>query len=68
MAKTEQSKQEAESIIRWDETADPAILWTASVSTRNEWRSWGYPVREDGGGWRVEVPKDRISFKPLKKV
>jgi hypothetical protein len=69
MAKTEQSKQEAETIIRWDETDEPAILWTGSVATRNEWKSWGYSILEtkDGRSWRVEVPKDRVSFKPLKK-
>ena len=70
-AKTEQSKLEAETVIRWDETGEPAVLWTASVAVRNEWRTCGYPVLPmhptDGGGWRVEVPVDRIIFKPLKK-
>ena len=67
-AKTEQSKQEAETVIRWDETEGPATLWTASVAVRNEWRACRYPIVERDGGWTATIPVDRITFKPLKKV
>ena len=59
---------EAETIIRWDETDDPAVLWTASPSVRREWESWGFPVVVQGGGWRSEVDRRRISYKPFKKA
>ncbi len=68
MARSEESKMEAETIIRFDETDGPATLWTATPSVRREWESFGFPVRADGGGWRSEVPKDRLSYKMLKKA
>ncbi len=67
-AKTDQSKQEAETTIRWDETGEPATLWTASVKVRNEWRLCGYDYQVQGGGWRTIAPVDRIVFKPLKRL
>ncbi len=66
-AKTEQSKQEAETVIRWDETEGPATLWTASVAVRNEWRACGFKVEIVGGGWGCDTPIDRIIFKSAKK-
>ena len=68
MARSEQSKQECETIIRWDATGNPAILWTLSVKVRNDWQAYGFPVRVDGTGWRTEIPVDRISYKTLRKV
>lgn len=66
--RTPQQLQETETHIRWDETDDPAVLWTASAKVRREWESFGFPVQGDPfNGWRVEVPKDRVSYKPLKK-
>jgi hypothetical protein len=67
MAKTEQSKQEAESIIRWSEADDMATLWTGSAATRKVWESYGFPMRVDGGGWRGEVAVDRLSYKPIRQ-
>ncbi len=68
MARTEEAKMEAETIIRWDETDGPAVLWTATPSVRREWEGFGFPVVAHGGGWRTTIPKDRISYKTLKKA
>jgi hypothetical protein len=67
MAKTEQSLMETETLIRFDETAAPAVLWTASARVRRDWEGYGFKPAAHGGGWRVEVPKDRISYKMLQK-
>ena len=63
MARSDDSKMEAETIIRWDETDELATLWTTSPKVRQEWKSYGFPVE----GWCTRVPKDRISYKLLKK-
>lgn len=57
-----------ETHINFNETDEPALLWTASPKVRREWESYGFPVAPYGGGWRVEVPKSRISYKPLQKA
>ena len=67
MTSAEERLFEKETTIRWDETSHPAVLWTASPSIRKEWESYGFPVTPTQGGWRAEVPKDRISYKPVKK-
>lgn len=61
--------QETETLIRWDETDDPAVLYTASAKVRREWESYGYTAVEGDPfhGWTFKVPKDRITYKPLKK-
>jgi hypothetical protein len=46
---------ERETIIRWDEMGDPAILWTASARVKSEWLSCGFPVQREGGGWGCRV-------------
>lgn len=68
MSRTEQSKLETETIIRWDETGEHATLWTASVTTKNEWKSFGFPVVEGPRGrtWTCRVPVDRIGYKPFR--
>lgn len=68
MAKSIETLMETETYIRWDETKELAVLWTASPSVRREWESFGFPVQGDAKGWRTEVPKDRISYKPMKKA
>lgn len=70
MALTDVDKlMEMETTIRWDALDNIAVMWTASISVRREWKSNGFPiVATPGGGWRSEVPKDRISYKPLRKV
>ncbi len=67
MAKSLQSLQETETIIRFDETDDLAILWTASPSVRREWESFGFKPFVNGSGWSTRVPKNRISYKMFKK-
>lgn len=59
--------EEKETTIRWDETSALAVLWTATPAIRKEWASYGFPITETQGGWRVEIPKDRISYKPLRQ-
>lgn len=67
MPRSEQSKLEAETIIRWDDTGEPVTLWTASATVRREWQSYGFPVVEHGSGWQALVAVDRITYKPVKK-
>lgn len=67
MAKSEQSLMEAETTILWNETDEPAVLWTASPKIRREWEGYGFKPVVNGGGWRCSVPKDRIAYKMLKK-
>jgi hypothetical protein len=72
MAKrTDDTLMERETVIRWDETDGLATLWTASAKTRQEWDSFGFPVTEikrakAGTVWVAAVPKDRISYKPVR--
>lgn len=71
MAKTPDKLMEAETVIRWDEASEVAVLWTASAKVRREWESFGFPVEKITHGrvwgWRVEVPVDRITYRPVKK-
>ena len=67
MPRSHQTLMETETLIRFDETDYPAILWTASPRVRREWESWGFEVKVSGDGWGAEVPKNRISYKPVKK-
>jgi len=68
MPKTPDQLMEAETIIRWDESRDTAILWTASATVRKQWKSFGFEVHESTvrGSWFSQVPIDRIIYKPLK--
>ena len=68
MAKTDEAKMEAETSILWNELDEFATLWTATPSVRREWESYGFPVQGDKSGWTTQVPKDRIGYKPLKKI
>ena len=66
--KTYDQQLEAETIIRWDETGELAVLWTASSATRKAWKSYGFPVVEDQYGcWSCRVPIDRVTYKPMKR-
>ena len=67
MAKSDDSKAECETLIRFDETEELAYLYTATASVRREWESYGFPVQGDKQGWRCRVPKDRVGYKPMKK-
>lgn len=66
--KTNDQLMEAETIIRWDESSEEAVLWTASIVVRKQWKSFGFEVGETAGGkgWACRVPIDRITYKPLK--
>ena len=67
MARTRDSLLEIETIIIFNETDDPAKLWTASPKVRKEWESYGFHVVKRYSGWGADVPKDRISYKTLQK-
>ncbi len=67
MARTEQTLMETETVIRFDETNEPAVLWTASARVRKGWESYGYKPVSCIAGWRLEVPKDRIILKAAQK-
>jgi hypothetical protein len=60
--------REAETHIRWDETDEPAVLWTATPSVRREWEAHGFKVTGTKDNWRCEVPKNRISYRVLAKM
>ena len=68
MARSEQTKYEAESIIRWSE-AENLTLWTASPATRKEWESFGAILRADATGraWSGTAPLSWLSYKVMKK-
>ncbi len=74
MAKSYEAQLECETLIRWDQTGEPAVLWTADPKIRRDWESYGFPITPvlNGAdrvvGWRSECPVDRISYKPLKIV
>jgi hypothetical protein len=68
MAKSDEAKAEAETIILMNELDSHATLWTATASVRREWESYGFPVAGDKSGWTCTVPKDRIAYKPLKHI
>ena len=67
MALSHDTLMERETTIRWDETGEPATLWTASSKTRKDWLSHGFPVTPYGGGWICHVPPDRIVYRMFKK-
>lgn len=68
MAKSEQSRREAETIILWNEEDPLATLWTASAKVKREWESFGFAVQGKGDGWVVQCPKNRITYRTLQKV
>lgn len=59
---------ENETIIRWDESRDTAVLYTASSAVRKQWKSFGFEIHESQtkDGWFSQVPIDRITYKPLR--
>ena len=69
MALTDANKlMEMETTIRWDALDNIAVMWTASISVRREWKACGFPIVESGRGWASTVPANRISYKTLKKA
>src|SRR6202521_5130337 len=60
---TPRTREERETIIRFDETDELAPLWTASVIQRRRWERLGLLVETFGGGWRVRVDKRRVAVR-----
>jgi hypothetical protein len=59
-----ETKKKKVTTIRYDRTDNPAFLFTATASLKNEWKLLNYPVEKVEGGWTTQVPKDRIGFRP----
>jgi hypothetical protein len=64
---------EAETIIRWDRTGEPAILWTADPAEARRWRKLGYPVEvfgrtRDGRerSWTCRAPIEAVALLAMK--
>jgi hypothetical protein len=60
------SREERETIIRFDETSADAYLWTASPREARRWRERGYVLKTEPGGWSTRAPKKAI--RPLRRV
>jgi hypothetical protein len=61
------TRAERETIIRFDETDEPAYLWTASAIQRRRWERLGLRVEAAGGGWRTRVDKRRVSVRRARR-
>lgn len=61
------TKTEAESVIRFDETADGAYLWTASQVQMRRWQKARIAVVAEGHGWRARVDKGWIRVRPPRR-
>lgn len=59
------SREEQETIVRFDRASTVATFWTAAALVAAKWRRLGYPLVQDAGGWRSEVPINRLSFRRL---
>jgi hypothetical protein len=60
------SRLEQETVVRFDRTEDPAVLYTASASQARRWVRLGYVVTPLSGGFRAFVPKSCVSFRRVK--
>ena len=54
------SREERETVIRFDETQDLAYLWTASPSQARVWTRAGVALTAGTGGWSGRVPKAAV--------
>jgi len=69
MAKTLDQQLEAETIIRWDETGELAVLWTASSAPRKAGESYGFCVVEEQCGCGLcRVHFEEVTYMPFKGV
>ena len=59
------SREEQETVIRFDRASPTAIFWTAAVLVAAKWRRLGYPLVQETGGWRSEVPINRLTCRRL---
>ena len=55
------SREEQETIIRFDETDAQAYLWTASSRQAKRWQRAGCVLTTEPGGWSTRVPKVAVS-------
>ena len=60
------SLEEQETIYRWDRQERMLWGWTANRSERARWHALGYPVTQEGAGWRTRVPMEALALLPLK--
>lgn len=58
--------EEQETIVRFDRTDAPAMLYTAAPAQAERWRKLGYDVQPQGAhGWQTRIPKGAVRFKAL---
>lgn len=64
------TKDERETILRWDESSDVVELYTANASTARKWERLGFPMtpiskntKGDVTGWIGQATKDRVSVR-----
>jgi hypothetical protein len=55
------TREERETVIRFDETGDPAYLWTASPAQARRWERAGVALVQRGGGWKGRAPKEAVN-------
>ena len=55
------SREEQETVIRFDETDADAYLWTASPRQTKRWQRAGCLLKTEPGGWSTRVPKAAVS-------
>ena len=55
------SREEQETIIRFDETDADAYLWTASPRQAKRWQRAGCVLKTEPCGWSTRVPKAAVS-------
>ena len=60
------TRDEQETIIRWDRASKTATAYTAHKGQADKWRKRGWPVvAVDRHGWRAEVPIAAVRFRRL---
>jgi len=59
------SREEQETIVRFDRASPLATLWTAAAPIAGKWTRLGYPVQVERYGWRCEVPIRALTFRRL---
>ncbi len=55
--------EERETVIRFDDSADQAYIWTASAAVAARLRKAGLAVAEEPGGWSARCPKQAVRIK-----
>jgi hypothetical protein len=62
------SRQEQETVIRFDEAGELASLWTASSRVAARWRRAGLEVTEGRGSWWTSVSKRRVRIAKVRRA